>query len=696
MMQQHPHTLALIARENAARLRREAAAAAAARAASRDPFDAPDRAARRSRRFGAAALLLALLVAAVGPVHAAEPAPPMAAPAETPRLSPTDPASIAAFFDALLTRQVTRPDVPGAVVAVVQGGKLRLVEGYGLADVAAGSAMDGERTLVRPGSSAKPITWAAVLLLAHDGVLDLRADVQDYLDFPLPGGFEAPVTLTHLITHTAGFEDVGERLFVLDPAERMPLATYLRDLAPARVYPPGAVQAYSNYGTALAGYVVERMSGVPFADFVERRVFAPAGMAHATWEQPPGPAEEVRLAVGYGLHAGELVPGDFEVVTPVPAGGLSATAADMGRFALAQLGHGGALPEAVRSAMQGPAYAADPRLRGVTLGFMDAQVRGVRALHHDGDTYLFRSSLVLLPEHDLGWFVAYNGPGGGAARRELLDAVAAALSPQAPLAPTWAADAMGAPIAGEFHLARAEHSGMGKVLTPLMAAEVRSQPDGSLHVIVDGRSETYLPVAPDAFRHADRDDLLVVGRDAEGRAWLHFDAGPPFEAFIATSARQAPWYATRGALAATLLLPVVGYGVVSLGWLLAGWRRRRRGERLASTWRGVRVAALGAGAAHAAFLVAFATLLLDVHPAYGVPRVLFGATPALAFVTWVPWALALAALALVVATVTALVAAHRRGHGGHAARAIRSLALASVSWAALASLAHWNVWRWPL
>ena len=676
MMQPAPHTLFASAAERIATYRaeadRHALAALAAHRTGRRP----------AWRLGALALLAALWIALAAPVHAS------GALTEAP-LDLADDAALEALVDALLTAQVGRPDVPGAVVALVHGGALRFAKGYGLADVDAGVPMDGERTLVRPGSSAKPITWTAVMLLAHDGALDLHADVQQYLDFALPGGFDAPVTLHHLITHTAGFEDVGERLFVLDPAERLPLAEYLRTHAPARVYPPGAVQAYSNYGTALAGYVVERVSDMPFDAFVAERVFAPAGMAHATWTQPPAAGDETHLAVGYGWHRGELHPGGFEVVTPVPAGGLSATAADLGRFAIAQLGHGDALPEPVRAAMHAPAYAADPRLRGVTLGFMDGAVRGVRVLHHDGDTYLFRSSLVLLPEHDLGWFVAYNGPGGGAARRELLEAIVAALVPEAPPARAVAEAPLGEGVSGEFHLARAERSGMGKVLTPLLGAEVRSDAEGRLTVTLDGRSATYLPYAPDAYRHAERDDLLVVTRDREGRAWLHFDAGPPFESFIATSAVEAPWFATRGALVGTLLLPVLGYLGYAAAEALAGWRRRRRGARLPGPWRRVRAAALASGAAHLVFLVAFAALLLDIDPAYGVPRVLFGATPALALVTWVPWALAAAATASVVSIAVA-------SRAGSVFRTVPAIALTALSWTALASLGYWNVWRWPL
>ncbi|MFO7684066.1 MAG: serine hydrolase [Chloroflexota bacterium] len=164
-----------------------------------------------------------------------------------------------------------------------------LAKGYGLADRGNNRPVDGTRTLFRTGSVGKLITWTAVMQLAEQGRLDLHADVNDYLDFTIPATFPEPITLAHLMTHTAGFADQGEALFVLSEEKMMPLRQYLTELQPARVFPPGQAQAYSNYGTALAGYIVERASGESFADYVETHIFAPLEMRHSTLRQPVPP-----------------------------------------------------------------------------------------------------------------------------------------------------------------------------------------------------------------------------------------------------------------------------------------------------------------------------------------------------------------------------------------------------------------------
>src|SRR5690606_36159751 len=110
--------------------------------------------------------------------------------------------------------------------------------------------------------------------------------INEYLDFTIPDTYPEPITLQLLLTHTPGFEDIGQGLFKLSADEMQPLDEYLRTHIPARVYPPGEVGAYSNIGTALAGYIVERVSGQPFDEYVEQHIFEPLGMAHSTFRQP--------------------------------------------------------------------------------------------------------------------------------------------------------------------------------------------------------------------------------------------------------------------------------------------------------------------------------------------------------------------------------------------------------------------------
>lgn len=607
--------------------------------------------------------------------------------------------ALEAFFDELLTGQVAELRLPGAVVAVVHGDEVVVAAGYGYADLEAGVAMDPERSLVRTGSAGKPVTWAAVLQAAERGLVDLHADVRDYVDLDLASPFPEPITLAHLLTHTAGFEDVGERLFVLSPEELVPLGEYLRELEAARVFAPGAVQAYSNYGTALAGYAVERVTGTSFDAHVERELFEPLGMARSTLRQPVPSDFAPDLAVGYGFADGAFVRGGFEYVTPYPAGSMTTTATDMAAFLIALLrggrsGERAVLDPASMRLMHERQYAPDPRLPGVTFGLMERDRNGQRVLFHDGDTYLFSSGLYLLPEADLGFFVAYNGPDGPAARRAVIDAFMDRFYPSEPPdpAPAGTSGAHGR-FAGEYHLARAEWSGMGKVLRPFLATQVRAGDAGELLVTFDGETLPFVELEPGLYRAASGDERLALIEDERGQAWMAFGGGPPFDAFNATASFRAPWYATLPTLALTLAGSVILFVGSSLAWGLRSLvRRARRAGSSASPQRAARGVATLFGLLLLAFSVAFLGMLTDVHPAYGVPRVLLGDAPTLPLVKLLPWLVTLAALALTVAVGTGW--GRRRGTprpGPAAPTVLHHGLLVVASWAVVACFAYWNL-----
>ncbi len=156
---------------------------------------------------------------------------------------------------------LSRGDIAGLVISVVRDGVVLFEKGFGWADVAGRVPMDPETTVIRVASISKSFTATAVLQLVEQGKLDLDRDVNDYLDFVIPPAFGAPITLRHLLTHTAGFEETAYPRFV-PPA---PLRQHLLRI-PERIYPPGTIPAYSNYGLHLAGYLVERASGQSIAD----------------------------------------------------------------------------------------------------------------------------------------------------------------------------------------------------------------------------------------------------------------------------------------------------------------------------------------------------------------------------------------------------------------------------------------------
>jgi CubicO group peptidase (beta-lactamase class C family) len=224
------------------------------------------------------------------------------------------------FFDLLIADQLARENIAGAVVGIVKDGQVVFAKGYGYADVAKGIPVTADASLFRIGSISKLITWTAAMQLVEQKKLSLDEDVNTYLDFKIPPAFGKPITLRNLMTHSGGFEDTWRYMGVEDPQQAIQLESYVKNHLPRRVYPPGEVSAYSNYGATLTGYLVQRISGKRFEDYVDENIFRPLGMNRTTFAQP-APAELAPLvSQGYGVASSP--PGPFEIMNSFPAGSV--------------------------------------------------------------------------------------------------------------------------------------------------------------------------------------------------------------------------------------------------------------------------------------------------------------------------------------------------------------------------------------
>jgi CubicO group peptidase (beta-lactamase class C family) len=335
------------------------------------------------------------------------------AAADTPPRLELTAANVASVVDPLMTKWIDGHKGPGAVVVVVNGDGEVFAKGYGFADIEAKKPFTADATLVRPGSISKLFTGIAVMQLVDAGKLDLDRDVNDYIDFEIPtpaGG--VPVTLRRLLTHRAGFEEHVKGLFSRD-RDPVPLGRWLANNLPRRLFPNGDVEAYSNYGFALAGYVVERVSGEAYVDYIQRHILGPLGMSHSTFRQPLPDDLAPLMAKDYGRSDEPALP-YFEIISASPAGALSATGADMGRFTRMLINGGeldGAriLSKARLDQMMAPADETSAGYLGLV--FFGTKIAGHDTIGHGGITVTFFSGLQIFPEQRIGIFVSRDGNG---------------------------------------------------------------------------------------------------------------------------------------------------------------------------------------------------------------------------------------------------------------------------------------------
>lgn len=361
------------------------------------------------------AALAALPLVAQGPVPQPTAPEPSAtasidAAASAAAASPLNSADVEAWLDGFLPYALEKGKIPGAVVVVVTGDGVVLQKGYGYADVAKRTPVSPETTLFRPGSVSKLFTWTAVMQQVEAGKIDLDKDVNAYLDFKIPPFEGKPITMRQIMTHTAGFEESVRYLISSDPKAAMTLKQQMPLALPERVFAPGTTPAYSNYATALAGYIVERVSGETFDSYIDNHIFDPLGMTHSSFRQPL-PAKLVPpMSKGYPDVTQKPEP--FEMVIPAPAGSLSSSGEDMGKFMIAHLNDGGGLlkPETTRT-MHDFRAPGITNLNTMALGFYEQWVNGQRAIAHGGDTVWFHSYLWLFPQADIGLYISMNSAG---------------------------------------------------------------------------------------------------------------------------------------------------------------------------------------------------------------------------------------------------------------------------------------------
>jgi len=568
-----------------------------------------------------------------------------------------------AFLDGIITTRMDERNITGTTVAVVKDGEVLLSKGYGYTDLDKLELVDPDRTLFRTGSTSKLITWTALMQLVEQKELDLEKNVNAYLDFQIPSrlldGSEAEyITPAHLLTHTPGFEDVGTGLFVTSPQEMTSLKKYLLQNKPARVFPPGEVMAYSNYGTALAGYLVERISGQPFEKYVQENIFAPLDMEYSTFRQPLPENLAPQLIQAYHYSGGEYHKGGFEYISGLPAGSMSSTASDMANFMLFHLQKGGfgneqILQEETILQMHRQQFSHHPKADGMTYGFIEDTFNGKRAITHGGNTQLFHTGLFLVPEQGLGFFISSAGRDIG--REQVFQAFMDRYYPDessSELKPPAKTRKRVANYLGEYRPNRANFSTFENLLRVMSPIQVDMNKEGYLKTNLYGETVQLVEEEAGVFRERYPDGLQMIGT-------LTFHEGTDGTILMAPDGpmtySKTPWYGTIAfiglLIGAALLLPAgsaVGWGI---SWAKRRFQQQTNSGRLPlgpETF--ARVAAAAFGLLTAIFLMGLLFIFTDIDPSYGAPRIFYGLTPLAGFVLSLPWPLAILGATMVVFT----------------------------------------------
>ncbi|MFI9359983.1 serine hydrolase domain-containing protein [Kitasatospora sp. NPDC053057] len=497
--------------------------------------------------------------------------------------APPDPGSVKRLFDEIVPKLLAEHKIPGAAVSVVAGGQQVFAGGYGVSDVPNRKAVDPARTAFFMGSDAKVFTAVAVLQQVRAGKLDLHADVNTYLTtFKIRDSYPGrPVTVENLLTHTGGFDDTFMGLAEAEPQHSGGLGAALAAHQPDRVRAPGVTAAYDNYGVALAGYLVEVVSGQPFDRYVAQHVLQPLGMDHTTFTQPHPAPIDADLAHGYRPEGGGQTEtkGLYGPLTPTGAAAVT-TVSDMGRLMLAQL-HGGAFDGRSILDQEGDAlllarhFGPDQRMPGMAYLLEQRDRNGQQLLVKDGDVPGFHSNLALLPARGVGLYVTVNGDGegstGGWMTQQVLNAFVDHFYPAAAAGAPAAAGGDLAKFTGDYRSTRVSQSNLTKAAALMGSVHIAAR-DGRL--VVTGPvsrdpsvGETqWEQVQPGLFQQVGGSARIAFELNGDGDVTSMLTDSDPTIAYEPLAWYQAPELHQRIALGslAVLALTVIGWGVAAV------------------------------------------------------------------------------------------------------------------------------------
>jgi CubicO group peptidase (beta-lactamase class C family) len=405
----------------------------------------------------------------------------------------------------------------GASVAVMKNGELVFNKAYGYA--IQGEIPANTNSVFEWGSATKLLVWTSVMQLVEQGRLNLNNDIREYLpeNFFKRLSYETPITMYNLMHHNAGWEDRIVDLFYASPGDVPSLEGSLLAWEPRQVFRPGTIVAYSNYGTALAGFIVERISGKPFYQYVWENIFEPLGMKntsiHPLQIDNPSVLEKREQIKGHNLIRGQPAPAPLErvFVGMYPAGSAIGTAQDATKFLIALMPRTEDSTEDETSLLFRDNKTLNEML-SVSLSFRDGFPRfshgfmehysAVRALGHGGNTVAFSTLFTLAPQERFGLVVMTNQASETAICMGLTRALFGEF-----VAPEYLGEFPDAnELTGIFTMARRQRSGFANLLMSLTIFPITAIDENTLNIA----GAKLIQVSPYVFKNTGGFQLLDI------------------------------------------------------------------------------------------------------------------------------------------------------------------------------------------
>ena len=522
------------------------------------------------------------------------------------------PAPMIAALDSAMIAGMKRDRIPGGAYVLVSGGRIVASRGFGVADIRTRRRVDPDVTTFGLASTTKLLTAIAAARVARDGNVDLDAPIGPYLArSPLRDRVDG-VTLSRLLTHTAGYDDPTIGSGARSARELLPLDAYLDRVLNAPWLRPGTIASYSNAGVALAGHILSIATGVPFPVLMDSLVLAPFGMRGTSLRQPMPEQLESARAIPYEGRADSPVEVRRIYFNDAPASAAYATPRDIGLLMSALLSPATPQDSAVAASLFSRRFTNHPALPGLTLAFRES-LDGDGIYEHGGDWQDYSNSLYLDRKSRTGLFAVFSTGEGARTAMDLWSIVRPTL-PQRPARftftqPPSATRASGcSDVVGTYRDTRMSLNTLAKL--GILTGDVRELSVKATASGIEIGGLQYRDMSGGVYQ-SDAGRTVAFRCNDKLRATHLFRGASPASTYQRVAAGE-----TRAVQGGLLLFAFLG----TLGVVIADVRRRRvRRAALDSIARAARVVA--SGAAVILFLVLVAMLVTTSPWAfqYGLP-----------------------------------------------------------------------------